>query len=194
MRKFPLICLLVALVLFACSRQIPTQNDHSLLSRKPKIEIFDATDAKQPVPEDTTEQPTLPDENKADWEEPMKQEEKLVLNVNGNELNVSWENNSTVGELIAYVQKESIVVEATRYGGFEQVGSLPRPFSRNDVQITTKPGDIVLYSGNQLVMFFDSNTWSYTRLGHIEGLSEQELSELLGAASVTIEIKSHAVP
>ena len=73
----------------------------------------------------------------------------------------------------------------------EQVGSLPQNFSRNDVQITTEPGDIVLYSGNQLVIFFGSNSWSYTKLGHIEGLSEQELSELLDTDSAVIEIKTN---
>ncbi len=119
----------------------------------------------------------------------MKQEETLVLRANGNVLNMSWESNSAADELIAYVREESIVVEAIRYSGFEQVGSLPQYFSRKDVQITTQPGDIVLYSGNQLVIFFGSNTWSYTMLGHIEGLSEQELSALLGPDSVTVEIQ-----
>ena len=59
-------------------------------------------------------------------------------------------------------------MNTSAYGGFEQVGSLPQSFSRSDVQMTTQPGDIVLYSGNQLVIFFGSNSWSYTRLGHIE--------------------------
>lgn len=68
---------------------------------------------------------------------------------------------------------------------------LPQNFSRSDVQITTEPGDIVLYSGNQLVVFFGSNSWSYTKLGHIEGLSEQELLELLDADSSVIEIKTN---
>ena len=111
--------------------------------------------------------------------------------MNGNKLNVCWENNETVKELLSYTQTESIVVNATRYGGFEQVGSLPQGFSRNDVQMTTEPGDIVLYSGDQLVLFFGSNSWSYTKLGHIEGLSQDELSELLGGSSAVIEIHSN---
>lgn len=64
----------------------------------------------------------------------MKQEETLVLRANGNVLNMSWESNNAADELIAYVREESIVVEATRYSGFEQVGSLPQYFSRKDVQ------------------------------------------------------------
>ena len=117
------------------------------------------------------------------------QEKTLVLSVNGNDLDVTWEDNETVDELIAYVQNENIVVHTTLYGGFEQVGSLPQAFSKNDVQTTTEPGDIVLYSGNQIVLFFGSNSWSYTMLGHIEGLSEKDLSKLLGESSAVIELK-----
>ena len=74
--------------------------------------------------------------------------------VNGMALDVSWEDNETVEELLVYAQNGTITVNTTIYGGFEQVGSLPQSFSRNDVQMTTEPGDIVLYSGNQLVVFF----------------------------------------
>ena len=81
-------------------------------------------------------------------------------------------------------------MNTTAYGGFEQVGSLPQRFSRNDVQTTTQPGDIVLYSGNQLVIFFGSNSWSYTRLSHIEGLSTDELTALLDKDVAVIEIKT----
>ena len=70
--------------------------------------------------------------------------------------------------MLTAAQNGAIEVFASRYGGFEQVGSLPQSFSRSDAQMTTQPGDIVLYSGNQLVIFFGSNSWSYTRLGHIE--------------------------
>lgn len=117
------------------------------------------------------------------------EEKALMLSVNGNQLDVTWENNKTVDELIACAQGADIVVQTTLYGGFEQVGTLPQSFSRNDAQMTAVPGDIVLYSGNQLVLFFGSNSWSYTKLGHIEGLSEYELSELLGGNSAAVEIK-----
>ena len=129
--------------------------------------------------EETPEQPELPAEPEA-----------LVLSINGAVLDVQWEENETVAELIAYVQNENIMVNTTRYGGFEQVGSLPQRFSRNDAQMITGPGDIVLYSGNQLVLFFGSNSWSYTKLGHIKGMSAEELSELLGADSAIVELKA----
>ena len=142
-------------------------------------------------PAERVQQQAATDKNKniSVTEDRIEEKNELVLSVNGNTLNVSWESSDTVDELIAYVQNENIVVDTTLYSGFEQVGYLPQNFSRNDVQMSTEPGDIVLYSGNQLVVFFGSNSWSYTMLGHIEGVSAGELSELLGKNSAVIEIK-----
>ena len=168
MKEIPFLCLLLASLLGACSQQKPAIPSQALT----------ITDSIAP-----------PAETETISSEPAPQETLQVLSVNGNKLNVSWENNETVKELLSYTQTESIVVNATRYGGFEQVGSLPQGFSRSDVQLTTETGDIVLYSGDQLVLFFESNSWSYTKLGHIEGLSQDELSELLGGSSAVIEIQ-----
>ena len=146
-------------------------------------QVSDANTAAEP-PE------TAPESEKtAEGEETTEQPENLVLSINGTVLDVQWEENETVAELLAYVQNKDIMVNTTIYGGFEQVGSLPQSFSRNDVQMTTGPGDIVLYSGNQLVLFFGSNSWSYTKLGQIKGMSAEVLSELLGADSALVEIK-----
>lgn len=116
------------------------------------------------------------------------QVKRLTVSINGETVNVSWEENETVTEILEYAENGAITVNTTVYGGFEQVGSLPKSFSKNDVQMTTVPGDIVLYSGNQLVVFFDSNSWSYTKLGHIN-LPEDKLKELLGGNSAVIELK-----
>ena len=141
------------------------------------------------TPPETAQEPENPRQEPEQPELPAEPE-TLVLSINGTVLDVQWEENETVAELLAYVQNENITVNTTRYGGFEQVGSLPRSFSRNDTQMTTGPGDIVLYSGNQLVLFFGSNSWSYTKLGHINGIFAEELSELLGADSAVVEIKA----
>ena len=120
---------------------------------------------------------------KIDTTEPM-----LVLTIDGTAVDVQWENNSAVAELYALAQN-AITVSTSAYGGFEQVGSLPQIFSRNDVQMTTQSGDIVLYSGNQLVVFFGSNSWSYTKLGHINGLFSDELAALLDKEQTVIELQ-----
>ena len=74
------------------------------------------------------------------------------------------------------------------YGGFEQVGSLGTSLPRNDVQTVTEAGDIVLYSGSNIVVFYGSNSWAYTRLGKITGLSQEELEELLGTGDISITV------
>ena len=74
------------------------------------------------------------------------------------------------------------------YGGFEQVGPIGTDLPRNDVQTTTETGDIVLYSGDQIVMFYGSNSWAYTRLGKATDKSEEEMTELLSNGDVTITI------
>ena len=162
------------------------------------------TDAQEPVPDGTEspistdvpsaetqpEKPELSTETDAPVEEEPAQMPTLMLSIDGTPVTVQWEDNETVSELLTAAQNGAIEVSASRYGGFEQVGSLPQSLSRNDVQTTTQPGDIVLYSGNQLVIFFGSNSWRYTRLGHIEGLSTDELTALLDKDIAVIEIKT----
>lgn len=75
------------------------------------------------------------------------------------------------------------------YGDFEQVGSLGTSLPRKDEQTTTQAGDIVLYSGNQIVVFYGSNSWAYTRLGKITDKSAEELEELMGSGDVTIKLE-----
>ena len=74
------------------------------------------------------------------------------------------------------------------YGGFEQVGPLGTSLPRDDRQTTNEAGDIVLYSGNQIVVFYGSNSWAYTRLGKITDKTASEMADLLGNGNVTITI------
>ena len=83
---------------------------------------------------------------------------------------------------------EPLVIQMSMYGGFEQVGPIGQSLPRNDVQTTTVSGDIVLYSGNQIVVFYGPNSWAYTRLGHITDKTAFEMKELLGNGDVTITI------
>ena len=111
--------------------------------------------------------------------------EGMILVIDGEEYPVEWEENESVEAL-----KElcPLTVKMSMYGGFEQVGALGETLPRNDEQITTEYGDIVLYSGNQIVVFYGSNTWAYTRLGHID-MTQEELTELLGNGDVEITLE-----
>ncbi|MBQ7538218.1 MAG: hypothetical protein IJT42_04555 [Treponema sp.] len=96
--------------------------------------------------------------------------------IGDSEVSVQWEDNESVAALRELVADGPLTVAMSSYGGFEQVGSLGTSLPRNDVQITTQAGDIVLYSGNNIVIFYGSNSWAYTRLGHIE-LSSSEMPD-----------------
>lgn len=110
---------------------------------------------------------------------------EITLTVSGKRLTVEWAENASVDALRELLEKRPLTVELSQYGGFEQVGALGTSLPRNDVQTTTEPGDIVLYSGSQIVMFYGSNSWAYTRLGRITGMSGEELTALLGVGGVT---------
>ncbi len=114
----------------------------------------------------------------------------LILYVNGEELAVEWEDNESVDALRQLASEEAVTIEMSMYGGFEQVGSIGETLPRNDEQITTQAGDIVLYSGNQIVLFYGSNTWAYTRLGRITDRTDNELTELLGSGNAELKIEA----
>lgn len=80
-------------------------------------------------------------------------------------------------------------IQMSMYGGFEQVGSLGTSLPREDEQTTIQAGDIVLYSGSQIVIFYGSNSWAYTRLGRITDKSAEELVELLGSKDVAVTLE-----
>ena len=110
----------------------------------------------------------------------------MQLMINGVSVAVEWEDNDSVKALQGLLP---LTVEMHRYGGFEQVGGLGQALPRNDKRITTKAGDIVLYSGNQIVIFYGSNTWAYTKLGRITDKTSSQLADLLGDSDATITIE-----
>ena len=110
----------------------------------------------------------------------------MTLKIGEREVQVTWEDNASVEDL-RKLAASGLTIKMSMYGGFEQVGSIGQAISRDDKQTTTEPGDIVLYSGNQIVVFYGSNSWAYTRLGKID-LTEKELKDLLSNGDVTITL------
>lgn len=128
----------------------------------------------------------LSDEETSNYMNEKSENTNLTLSVDGTQLSVKWENNSSVSALKELAAGGNLTIKAHQYGGFEQVGSLPQRIESNDVHMTAEPGDIMLYSSNSVVVYYGTNTWSYTKLGHIENLSEAELQELLSGETVTL--------
>lgn len=112
----------------------------------------------------------------------------LKMKIADTDVSVEWEDNESVEALRKLAQDGPITVQMSMYGGFEQVGELGTELPRNDAQTVTKSGDIVLYSGDQIVVFYGSNSWAYTRLGHIMDKTDEEMARLLSNGDVVITL------
>ena len=117
-----------------------------------------------------------------------KEDTVMKMTINDIPVTVEWEDNEAVAALREAVKEKTVTINMSMYGGFEQVGSLGMSLPRNDVRITTSPGDIVLYSGDQMVVFYGSNSWAYTRLGHITDKTQAELTQLLSNGNVSMTL------
>ncbi len=100
-------------------------------------------------------------------------------------LTATLSDSSSAKAFYELLQKGSLTVRLSDYGGFEKVGSLGRSLARNDRQTATKPGDIMLYQGNQITIFYGNNSWSYSSLGKIDGATQSGLKKVLGRDDVT---------
>lgn len=117
------------------------------------------------------------------------EEMKLLMKIDEEAVAVEWEDNKSFSALTELLRKQPLSIQMSMYGDFEQVGSFGAGLPREDEQTTTRAGDIVLYSGNQIVVFYGSNSWAYTRLGKITDKSAEELEELLGSGDVTVTLE-----
>ena len=113
-----------------------------------------------------------------------KKEQAMKLIIDNTAVPVTWEQNASTAALQKLLP---LTIKLSPYGGFEQVGAIGQNIVSADKQITTQYGDIVLYAGNKLVIFYGSNSWAYTRLGHID-MSKQELTALLNRDGVTVQL------
>jgi hypothetical protein len=140
----------------------------------------------QPTTDEPSTTITAPSDDNQTTKEDETANMKLTLKINDIEVDVIWTDNDSVRAL-KNLAKDGLTINMSKYGGFEQVGYIGSTLPSADTRITTNPGDIVLYSSNQIVIFYDSNTWSYTKLGHIN-LSKSELIDLLGDEDAVITL------
>ena len=111
---------------------------------------------------------------------------KMKIEVNGSLFTATLADNAASDALADWVEEGPVTLELSDYAGFEKVGPLGRSLPASDSQTTTHAGDIVLYQGDQIVLFYGSNSWSYTRLGRIDDLTGWE--DALGGGDVTITL------
>lgn len=114
--------------------------------------------------------------------------DSFAIGVGDTQLVVTLADTDAARALAEKLQAGSVTVSLHAYGGFEQVGQLPWPLPASDEQITTQPGDVMLYQGDQITVFTGSNSWAYTPLGHIEGATSELLLEVLGDGDTEISL------
>ena len=113
---------------------------------------------------------------------------ELQMTIGNTPVSVDWEDNEAVDALKDLCRNQPLTIQMSMYGGFEQVGPIGTSLPQNDMRTTTSAGDIVLYSGDQMVVFYGSNSWAYTRLGHITDRSAEDMTDLLSNGDTVITI------
>ena len=147
----------------------------------------------QPTTDDPSTTITTPtDDNPTTTTEEVVETANMTLTLKiGNTLvDVLWLDNESVKDLKKHA-KDGLTIELHQYGDFEQTGSLGFALVSNDSNMSVGPGEVVLYNSNQICLYYDNNSWSFTKLGHIN-LSKSELRELLAeedAVTITLGLK-----
>ena len=110
-----------------------------------------------------------------------------LLRIGDRCFSIDFESNSSAEAFLEKIKTGPVTIEMHDYGNFEKVGDLPWELPTNDEDITAMPGDIILYQGNKLTIYYDENTWSFTKIGSVSGITDEELREILGDGDVTVE-------
>lgn len=113
---------------------------------------------------------------------------QMYVQIGGTVWVATLEDNPSVTAWKELLAKGPLTVDMSDYGGFEKVGGIGTDLPQTNRQITTRPGDIILYQGSSVTIYYDENTWSFTPLGHINGVSESELREVLNAGGGNVSV------
>ena len=184
MKTISVILAIMILMLSGCGSQraMPAESQGA----SAQTESTEAQEETALPSEPVTDTEIVPvEESNTEREENVEMADTMRLLIGEKEVPVTWEDNASVDALRTLCP---LTMQMSMYGGFEQVGALGQNIVRDDKQTTTNYGDIVLYSGNQIVIFYGSNSWAYTKLGHVD-LSQQDMRDLLGGGDVSITLQ-----
>ena len=172
----------MVLALTACGGNADTDTSDNITETKTEDQLEAHTDEQEEPPQAGESATDVSEsENKEETEE--QTEMKMNVQIGDYTFTATLENNEAVEEFLDMMKEGPVSISMSDYSGFEKVGSLGRSLTTSNSQTTTDAGDIVLYNGNNIVMFYGSNSWSYTRIGKIDDLSDW--NKALGSGSIT---------
>lgn len=175
----------LAVLLTGCgnSEQVESNSESSSTAQ---MEDPSSSEAESSFEPETSEPHIVPESGDAENGQVEEENSEMQMNVQvgGSAFTATLEENQAVDALVEMMEQGPVTIQMSDYSGFEKVGPLGTSLPTSNQQTTTQAGDIVLYQGNQIVMFYGSNSWSYTRLGHIDDLTGWE--EALGSGDVTV--------
>ena len=138
------------------------------------------SDAASHSTQPETQTPKSSANSSAQTEAPVK----LKIHVNDTTFTATLEENSSAKAFAEFLAQGDLTLDMRDYGSFEKVADLPRSFPRNDKQIDTDAGDIILYQGNSITIYYDKNSWNFTRLARIDNVNKKRLRQILGKGNV----------
>lgn len=182
--KKPFSFLLLLMLVFTISACKNSDNESKTADTSVTTQISRVEQSGESSINDSEENINIPNAETVQNETEEKKEVKLNVQIGGTTFYATLEKNSAVDAFVEMMQQDPVVINMSDYSRFEKVGSLGQSLPSSNSQITTQSGDIVLYNGNQIVIFYGSNSWSYTRIGKIDDLSGW--AEVLGTGDVTV--------
>ncbi len=113
---------------------------------------------------------------------------KMYITIDGRTQSVTLADNEAAKGLVERLKNGSVTVTLNSSGDFEIWGNLGFSLTTSNRQITAQPGDVILYNGSNICIFYGTNSWSYTRLGKIDGMNANELRTFLKAGQSNIPV------
>ena len=178
-----IVLLIIGLVFFFVNK---SNNEEGLVNNANAKESIEQNDISNISEEQGNTQEG--DEENMALTEQNNENTKLKLNINNHELTATLYDNSSVDALVEALSEGPITINMSDYADMEKVGPLGMSLPQNNENINTEAGDLILYQGNSFVIYYSINSWSLTRLGKIDNVTEEELIEILGDGDVTVTL------
>ena len=178
-----LLLIIACMMLTACGRSTEQPMNEPDVMTVPEEKAQAETLEDETMAEDMSNE--TPDDSVNELQEEQADMGKLIIEVNGHRLVATLAENSSADALRELLAEGPVTVDMHDFSNFEKVGELPQELPRNDEQIDTDYGDLILYLGKRFVIYYDQNSWDFTRLGHIDDITQEELKSILGDGDVT---------